>query len=348
MVSSVAEREAFRKVVQNFICKNQHLSKANIVKHFVHLGHPRSTMYSVVNKLTETSSTTEKKRTGRPSTWTPNKRRRLKRLCNNRFDTSQRKLAAKFDVSVQTICNQLRKMNITYRKREKTPKYTKKSAKKSRNLSRKLHKKLRVKKQVIIMDDEKYFTFSSTHNSGYYTIDKNSCPESVRFLGHEKFPGKVLMWIAISERGMSQPYFAPSKSFSVNKNVYINECLEKRLLPFIRNKHRGVDYIFWPDLARAHTAKDTVEWMKRNIKFVPIEVNPPNVPQARPIENFWGCLSQKVYEGGWTAATSDQLIARINDKLKLFDKTFLQTLMSGIEKKLDTISRKGVFGPYKN
>ena len=242
-MSSVADREAFRKVVQNFICKNNHLSNADIVKHFVQLGQARSTMYSVVNKLTLTGSTKEKKRTGRPSTWTRDKRLRLKRLTNNRFDTSQRKLAAKFDTSHQTICNELRKMKITYRKREKTPKYTAKQAKKSRILSRKLHDELRCKKRVIVMDDEKYFTFSCTHTKGYYATDKNSCPESVRFLGQEKFPGKVLMWIAISERGMSEPYFASSKSVSVTKNVYINECLDKRLLPFIKNKHRGVDYI---------------------------------------------------------------------------------------------------------
>ena len=28
-------------------------------------------------------------------------------------------------------------------------------------------------------------------------------------------------------------------------------------------------------------------------------IPPPNVPQARPIENLWGILAQIVYEGGW-------------------------------------------------
>ena len=47
--------------------------------------------------------------------------------------------------------------------------------------------------------------------------------------------------------------------------------------------------------------------MDENDKFVPKDINPPNVPQARPIENFWGCLAQKVYEGGWEAKTEQQL-----------------------------------------
>ena len=46
-------------------------------------------------------------------------------------------------------------------------------------------------------------------------------------------------------------------------------------------------YIFWPDLARCHYFRQTVAWMDENVNFVPKEINPPNVPQARPIENFW-------------------------------------------------------------
>ena len=41
--------------------------------------------------------------------------------------------------------------------------------------------------------------------------------------------------------------------------------------------------------------------MEENINYVDKSLNPPNVPQARPIENFWGDLAQKVYNGGWYA-----------------------------------------------
>ena len=41
--------------------------------------------------------------------------------------------------------------------------------------------------------------------------------------------------------------------------------------------------------------------MDENVNFVPKEVNPPNVPQVRPIENFWACSAKKVNEGGWEA-----------------------------------------------
>ena len=48
--------------------------------------------------------------------------------------------------------------------------------------------------------------------------------------------------------------------------------------------------------------------MDENVNYVLIEVDPPNLLQTRPIENFWGCLTQKVYEGDWEANTEQQLI----------------------------------------
>ena len=57
--------------------------------------------------------------------------------------------------------------------------------------------------------------------------------------------------------------------------------------------------------------------------FVPKRFNPLNLTQTYPIENFWGCLAQKVYEGGWEVETEKQLIRRIKSKMKEFDKNFV-------------------------
>ena len=37
---------------------------------------------------------------------------------------------------------------------------------------------------------------------------------------------------------------------------------------------------------------------------------PPNAPQIRPIESYWGILEMNVYDGNWTAQTRDHLIRR--------------------------------------
>ena len=127
-------------------------------------------------------------------------------------------------------------MNIQYRKREKTPKYTIEQRIKAKKRSRKLVNQLYNMKSLLVIDDKKYFCFAGDNepgSSGYKTNFKETSSESVRFLGKVKFPKKLLMWIAVSERSMSEPSFRTSKAVAINTSIYINECLEKRLLPFI-------------------------------------------------------------------------------------------------------------------
>jgi transposase len=344
---SVAEREALRKRVEKLVPQ---MTKSAIVKHFAKEGIARSTIYDTIDRLESSQPISDKKRTGRPSSWTPAAKQKLKRLVNNRSGVSQRRLANQFAVGHRTIGRQISKMGISYRKREKTPKYSEEQRLRSTKLSGKLANNLYRTACSVVMDDEKYFTYAGDNmpgNAGYYTADKSTCPDEVRFAGKEKFPKKLLMWIAISDRGLSEPLFRPSKSVAINSAIYIDECLEKRLLPFIHKYHPDFNYAFWPDLASAHYSKATQDWMEQNVNFVAKTANPPNVPQARPVENFWGCLVQKVYEGGWQATTEDQLIRRIKLKLKDFDRKSVETLMAGVKAKLKSIGQGGVFSLSK-
>ena len=45
------------------------------------------------------------------------------------------------------------------------------------------------------------------------------------------------------------------------------------------------------------------------------------------IENFWGCLMENVYEVGWEAKKKNQLIRRIESKMKEFDTNFVSKLI---------------------
>ena len=81
-------------------------------------------MFGVWDKLETDQPIREIKRTGRPTSFTPLRKSKLKRLTNKRSGVSQRKLAQKFGVGQATISRQLSKMKVNYRKREKTPKYS--------------------------------------------------------------------------------------------------------------------------------------------------------------------------------------------------------------------------------
>ena len=72
-------------------------------------------------------------------------------------------------------------MNIQFRKHEKTPKCTIEQQIKELNKkigSRKLVNQLYNTKSLLVVDDEKYFSFAGDNmpgNSGYYTNIKETC-----------------------------------------------------------------------------------------------------------------------------------------------------------------------------
>ena len=341
------DMEAFRKRLK-FVIPS--MKKSEIVKHFEKEGIPRSTIYANIERLQSGGSIEDNERNGRPTSWTATRLNQLKKLTNNRKGVSQRRLARKFRVHQTTICRGISKLKISCHKREKTAKYSEKQAEKAKNISKKLANFLYGSSHMIILDDEKFFTFEASNmpgNAYYYTDDKSKCPDGVRFAGKEKFPKKIMVWIAVSSRGLSKPNFRVLKSEATNSDVYINECLIPRLVPFIRHHHSDNNYVFWPDLARAHYSKETVAWMNENVKYVPEHLNPPNVTQARPIESFWGDLAQKVYEGGWEATTEEELIRRIKSKIKDFNTNYLETLMAGVKAKVRSIGENGVYSLFK-
>lgn len=353
MTITVRTREDLRSSIKNFIVINKKLSKSSIVEHFVKQGFKRRTIYNNIKRVNECTSTKDGKRTGRKPAFSLAKLAKLKKLSKNRIGVSQRDFARQFSVSQSTIGRKLKQIGLKYRKRQKAPKYSEKQPETIRTRARKLINRIyseKIEDFEIILDDEKYFEFCNNDipkNTGIYTDNIKNCPNEVRFKPLEKFPTKILVWVALSGRGLSASLIRPSKSRAVNKEVYLNDCLIERLLPFIERYHSDGKYLFWPDLASAHYAKDVQDWMRENVKFVEKYENPPNVPQCRPIESFWGVLTQKVYDEGWQAETEKQLVRRINVKLKEFDEKSLQTLMSGIKGKLRKLADEGVYGLFE-
>ena len=77
--------------------------------------------------------------------------------------------------------------------------------------------------------------------------------------------------------------------------------------------------------------------MDENVKYEPKEINSPNVPQAPSIENFWVCLTQKVYEEDQEDKTEQHLIRRIEFKMQEFDKQFVESLLEEVKTKVRSL-----------
>ena len=70
----------------------------------------------------------------------------------------------------------------------------------------------------------------------------------------------------------------------------------------------------------------------------------PNAPQIRPseIENYWGILKMKVYEGNWSAKTRDHLIRRIKMKQKEIDQDIVIKMFDHLKGRVHMANQNGL------
>lgn len=226
---------------------------------------------------------------------------------------------------------------MKYHKRRRASKYTSKQLEEMPGKCQKLCRKLTDSETFIIMDYEKSFSFSVDNmpsNSGFWSGNKENALPEVIFKCKQKFTPRILVWLVISSKDISELHIETTKGSAINVDVYIGECLPK-VLTFINKHHQGEKYIFWVDLATSHYANKTIEWLdEQNITFVPKAANSPNFQKARPIEDFWSILTNKVYKCGWEATDSQQIANRIRIKVKQVDLKVFQTTMNHIRSKL--------------
>ena len=83
-----------------------------------------------------------------------------------------------------------------------------------------------------------------------------------------------MIWLAISERGISTPFFLVKKS-SLTGEIYREAHVTTYLVSFISEYHQDREYVFWPDLATANYTHATIVLMEDLcISFVPRDKNP--------------------------------------------------------------------------
>ena len=326
--------------------ENWSKGKAFTYKHFKNMQVPKSTLYRIMRQCDEGVPLSRKSGSGRPAKkMPPVKCQRLQADMKEKIGASQPRAARKYNISQQYVSWILKgKTSLRYRKRQTVPDVTEKQKKRQKTACTILRKSAMKPsgKTVIIMDDETYFSFknnSCVTNKGFYTSDKKQTPSEVRFAKKGKFPKKMMLWLAISSEGMSDPVFVEGNA--MNGDFYEKNCVPL-VKKFIATHHRGKEVIFWPDLATAHYKTSVTQKLKElKIPTVARAHNPPAAPQIRPIERLWSHLKQAVYEGDWEAETAGALKRRIRAKLKKLDLNMVQNLMRGVKTKVRRVSDGG-------
>jgi len=334
-----------RTCVKNLFAQQPQITTNQVYHEVKKLGFKKATIYNTIKRMRSGGSLSDKPRCGRPSPFSEQLKAKIRRFASDKLGRGIRKIAKKFEMSPSTVYRILKRETIIYRRRKRAPKYTEKQLAEIPSKARRLYRYDLRPNRVIILDDEKYFTFhndSDPQNVGFWSKNHSAAPNHVKYKKIKKFPEKVLVWVAISERGISDAYVIRRSSVSIDQNKYLHECVMKRLRKFIREKHSDNNYIFWPDLASSHYAKSVTRWMHANhINFVPKKNNPPNCPQARPIETFWSILSSRVYQGGWEAKSLNQLIRRIFWALRTIDICLVESLMKKVRSQVRALYELG-------
>jgi len=342
-----SEREHLQKRIVQFHLNIANKQKSVTVNHFLKEKVSRQTIYNIIRKYEESGHIGDKPRSGRPKKLCEGQLTRLKRLVNHKTGVSLRRLASKFCVCPQTICNYLKESNIKYYKKQRAPKYTDQQLQEVPTRARRLYRMLSNNDFELVMDDEKYFPLtdqSVSTNRGFYTSERRTTPPEVKFKRTQKYEPKVLVWVAISTNGISSPFFAKQQQ-AIDQGTYLSECVVKRLMPFIDSYHTKEKVLFWPDLASSHYSNSVLGYLDQNgVHVVSKDQNPQNCPQSRPIETLWAILKNMVYDQGWEAKNIDQLKRRIAQKMKKIDIKVVQSMFSDIRKQLRKIADHGPYG----
>lgn len=334
-----------RDVIISFWRMHSDKNKAFTATHFSRMGVAASTTYSIINNYQVSGSTAREAGSGGKLRKVSNDQ--VKRLVNSavKNGTSTRKLASRYNISQTRAVQLLKENGISHFKKRKAPKMTCDQEIRAKSCCSALRRDFFPPGQTtsIVMDDESYFPYSGKTVTGYYSSVRDDAPLSQKLKFQEKFSKRLLVWLAFSERGFSNVFFAP-RNCSVDGEMYRSECVEKRLIPFLQDYHADGNYYFWPDLASAHYARATTAlFVERGIRFIPKNCNPPCVPQLRPIENLWSILKTMVYANGWSADTEEQLKRRIKFCLKKLTIDDCQRLFRSTKSRIRLAADNGPF-----
>lgn len=190
------------------------------------------------------------------------------------------------------------------------------------------------------MDDETYVycDFKQLPGQEYYVADsRGNVEEKFRTKMVTKFPKKFLVWQAICTCGQRSDFVVfPG---TINSQIYIKDCLGKRLLPFIR-KH-NVTTFFWSDLVSSHYSKATLEWYEANgVILVPKEANPLNCPELRPIERYWALVKRELKEIKKVIKNKEHFRREWKRASEKVAEATIKNMMEGVPKKITNFNKE--------
>jgi hypothetical protein len=329
-----------RKKIINFYLANNQPSGRFIAKK---LKFPQRTVAGVLKRYKDTLSV---QRAPRPSVkYGPRNKdiaKKVLRSCFNNPSLSDNDRAQRYGTSRTNVQRIRQRAGLKSFKARKHPNRTDKQNLTAISRGKALKKQVLTKFNGCIMqDDETYLKRDFRQLPGlkyYVSTIRGNVPSKYKFVCQDKYAKKYMIWQGICSCGLKSRSFVTSSN--MDRHLYISECLQKRVLPFIRAHNSPVK--FWPDLASCHYAKDTIEWYQANeVDFITKDLNPPNCPNLRPIEKYWAIMKRKLKKTESSVGTTKQLLQKWNTHAKKVSSETIKSLMKSIHKNVNEFIKTG-------
>lgn len=350
---SKVEGEVLAKNIVHFFENSADRVTSKTVHHFVAEGYRERTIRSILSRYLKEGRVTQKQRGGRPATVCTQKVvRKAQNFLDENPNISIRCLADKLKIAKSTVSD-LKRLKLGYRTKTAVtaPKYQGTQAARAKTGCRKIYRNLLLKNKgsVIVMDNETYVPLDPEQIPGakfYHEHPDKPIAEKYKVKSKEKFPKKFLVWQCIDENGhVSKPFISMG---TINAQTYKVQCLQKRLLPFLRKHNIKEKALFWPDLATSHYAGAVVDFLRKHkIRYVTKLDNAPNVPQARPIERYWDFCKQEYKRRGKQATGLTDFTRMWRSISRKVAQKSAKTLMKNVRGKLRAVAYKSVYAPLR-
>lgn len=320
-----------RKLIMHKHNENPLMSAAQIAKS---LKLPRRTVSAVIKRCTNTLTVERANGSGaKIGTRDGKLKAKVIRSVKNNPGLSDRDLATKFGSNHTTVRRIRMREGLKSWRAIKHPNRSDKQNLVAKTRARLLYEKVLTKfKGCMIMDDETYVKVDLKQLPGrkfYVSTIRGGVAGKFKYIKMDKFSKKLMIWQAICSCGLKSKVFVTSST--MNTDLYISECLEKRLLPLIRFHNKPTK--FWPDLASCHYSQKAIKWYGQNgVDVIPKNMNPPNCPELRPIEKYWANVKGKLRKNGGFVKDINSMRSKWNQFAGKVSRADVRTLMGPIKR----------------
>lgn len=271
---------------------------------------------------------------GKKTATTAAERRRILRCASNSSDSVAK---IKQKVGVNASCSTVLRVinNSSHLKRMKLKK--KPPLDERRKMLRldfsRLHMSWKKEWYHVVFSDEKKFNFDGPDGFNFYFHDLR---KEKRFLKrHHSREGGVMIWGAVSYYGTVELEVVTSRMTAAGYKVIL-----ERNFPKFSNIFGPINWTYQHDNAPIHSARIIKTWIEE--QQVQLLQWPPYSPDLSIIENVWGWLVRKVYEGGRQFEDKETLISAIKLAWSEISLNYIKKLYDSMPDRIyEVIKNKG-------